>query len=640
MTFDGDGSWFDRDGNQHVLFSSGEKNKKEFDRRISFHHNGWQEGIEAPGVAASLSPDERWLAIRVHRLGPTKVIHEPMRTRTEQASDLELRIVDLHDGSESPFLHDVEHWSFTPDGKHLVTTGKNQIRVWSLPLTNVAARQPPIEAKEPPPAPKLIPPAPKANPVQAGLKAQPAERVADRMLWTCYLELSKPDVPRERIVKILNASWSADKEVEMAEKMLLRMVKEDRERTQKPFESPIAELIFRLRDQTCSRVPDQPQLSQVYELFQDGSSPAAKLLARGYDAVPGLIAAIEDDRFSRAVVLPVDGALEPYVLRIGDCALTIIERIAARKFREGNYLSIHRNGDPARAKTVVAEWWKEFQAKGERQMLIQGVLKGDLDSVAQAKVLVERFPDEAIPVISQGIKKQRYQFERPKMFHVVTDRYAPGKTKSLPPEVRDFCRAFIDDTFGSSFGGNTKFHAPDVPGNLQMHALNVLGQHGDERATELLLADWERRRQVEIRGGKVASNDQMIPAMLRCKDGAGLPSLQKGWTAYPSSTRLSILYALREMLSEPGSVIATADRKLSELFIEILSDQEEFKGAKTWRRGKLIFPYERMCDLAADIRIPGIENPPAFNPESSRAERDDMIARLKERWVEYARKRP
>jgi hypothetical protein len=47
-----------------------------------------------------------------------------------------------------------------------------------------------------------------------------------------------------------------------------------------------------------------------------------------------------------------------------------------------------------------------------------------------------------------------------------------------------------------------------------------------------------------------------------------------------------------------------------------------------------------MCDLAADIRIPGIENPPAFNPESSRAERDDMIARLKERWVEYARKRP
>jgi hypothetical protein len=224
----------------------------------------------------------------------------------------------------------------------------------------MAAQQPPIEAKEPPPPPKLIPAAPQANPV--GPKGQPAERIADRMLWTCYLELSKPSVPRENIVKILRQSWSADKEVERAEKMLLRMVKEDQDHAKKPFKEPIAELIFRLRDQTCIRVPVQPQPGEYYKLFQDESSPAARLVAHRYDAIPDLIAAIEDDRFSRAVIVPADGALEPYVLRIGDCALTIIERIAARKFRERNYLSLHRNGDPAKMKKVVADWWQEFQA--------------------------------------------------------------------------------------------------------------------------------------------------------------------------------------------------------------------------------------------------------------------------------------
>jgi WD40 repeat protein len=640
ITFDDNGSWHDRDGKPHVLFPSVERNKKEFERRVNLCTVGWQGGIEAPGVVASLSPDDRWLAIRVHRLGPTKVIQDARRIRREQASDLELRIVDLRDGTESPLLHDVEHWSFTPDGKHLITTGKNQIQVWSLPLMIMAGQQPPIEAKEPPPAPKLIPAAPPAKPV--GPQAQPAERVADRMLWTCYLELSKPDVPRERIVKILNQSWSADKEVEIAEKMLLRMVKEDQAHAKKPFDSPIAELIFRLRDQTCSHVPNHPQPGEVYyELFQDGALPAGKLVAHGYDAIPDLIAAIEDDRFSRAVIVPSDGALEPYVLRIGDCALTIIECIAARSFRERNYLSLHRNGDPARAKKAVADWWKEFQDHGERQMLIQGVRKGDLNSAAQAKALVEKYPVEALPVIMEGIKDQLYQNERPKMFHAVTDRYAPDKTKSLPPEVSAFCRAFIDDDYGSRFGGNLKFHAPDVPGNLQLHALNVLGQHGDERATELLLADWERRRQ-EYGGGKFAINNEVIPAMLRCKDGAGLPSVQKGWAAYPSFIRSGIIYALREMHSEPGYAIATADyrRKLSELIVDLLSDQEEFKGARTWRRGKLISPYERMCDSAADIRIPGLENPPVFNPEAPRAERDKVIAQLKKHWLEYPRKRP
>jgi hypothetical protein len=627
FTFDGAGSWFDRSGNRHVLFPSEEKDKKPHERRVNLHSNGWEEGIEppgieAPGILATLSPKERWLAIRVHRLSPPREIRNIVSTRTVQDSEFELRLIDLHDGSDAGLLHDVEHWNFTPDDKHLVTTGNNLLQVWALPL---AAQPPAPEQKEPPPAPQRVDPAPPA----VGQR-QFSERVTNRRLWTFYVELCKTNVPRQRIAKLLTAFWTDDKEVETVTKMLLKMVKEDEAYAAQPLADPIAELVFRLRDQTCVQAVDENGSEGNCDLFDDEGSPAVRLVTQGFAAIPQLMAAIEDNRFSRAVVIPAGGALDPYVLRVGDCALLVIERIAARKFRDGVYLSVHRKGDPAKTRQVVAAWWQDLQAKGERQMLIDGVLKGDLNSAWQAKALLKKYPTNALSVITQGTKKELYPAERVLMFHLATDRYVGANRKPLPTEVRDHCRAFVDDDFGARPAG-TKGDA-DVIGSLQIHALNVLCQQGDPQATELLLADWERRRRIFNNARSPAKketkqampvNNEICPAMVWCKGGAALPALKRGWMEYPDFIRWSVTHAVHEMLSEPGFVVRDPGHRhnLSELVLAMLSD-----------------PIVR--DRAAAIPIPGLNNQPAVTSDEPRAERDKVIARLRERWQEYGKAGP
>jgi WD40 repeat protein len=136
ITFDDDGNWYDTAGMKHVLFTDAEKRqeRKEGQRRTNLRSMHAQDTIAIPGALANLSPDDRWLAMRLTFLEP---IIEPMRKGSNFRRDSwnhELHLIDLLDGSKSPVIYNAEHWLFSPDGKTLATTGDGDLRIWKLPL--------------------------------------------------------------------------------------------------------------------------------------------------------------------------------------------------------------------------------------------------------------------------------------------------------------------------------------------------------------------------------------------------------------------------------------------------------------------------------------------------------------------------
>ena len=89
-----------------------------------------------------------------------------------------------------------------------------------------------------------------------------------------------------------------------------------------------------------------------------------------------------------------------------DCALTILERITARSFWPGTSTSSNLTKDhkTAEAKKNAQAWYEEFKQKGEKRMLIEAVERGDRDNHDQATLLLEKYPDEALPALKDGIK--------------------------------------------------------------------------------------------------------------------------------------------------------------------------------------------------------------------------------------------
>jgi len=121
--------------------------------------------------------------------------------------------------------------------------------------------------------------------------------------------------------------------------ILERMVKEDDEHAaindealaKLPMEKQVRELIFRLRDQNGHQW-SQPGWCDIFDMNDKGTTPAHRLVEIGYPAVPQLIEALTDERFSRSVGYHRDFCLSHTVLTIGDCAQQILPRISGRSF--------------------------------------------------------------------------------------------------------------------------------------------------------------------------------------------------------------------------------------------------------------------------------------------------------------------
>jgi hypothetical protein len=106
---------------------------------------------------------------------------------------------------------------------------------------------------------------------------------------------------------------------------------------------------------------------RIYELRDHKgrqSGPARKLVDLGYAAVPRLIDALDDRRPTRTVGYWRDSIYSHYVLRVGDCAVAILEQIAGRQFLgRTRHASMIKAGAEHRVREEVLKWWAEVEAR-------------------------------------------------------------------------------------------------------------------------------------------------------------------------------------------------------------------------------------------------------------------------------------
>lgn len=437
-------------------------------------------------------------------------------------------------------------------------------------------------------------------------KKNDAPSQAEHALWMRYLDLAKTSKSRRDVLtNMQNLRWH--KETDEAVTILERMVREDANHAGKPFriwwlrstDEKITELIFGLRDQTCT----QDKYWEPCDLFADTKSPAEQLVSYGYEAAPQLIAHLDDARFTRAVFFPHQGRFQPVVLRFGDCALAVLDRIAARNFTEAHYSQFHHKGNPAEVKKAAELWWQDFQQKGERQMLIDGTKAADRNTAAQADALYAKFPADAQAAIGHAVRVSTDKDLGSQLLWKVRAKNDPDE-KEIQPEVLEFFREFLDHK----------------QVNVRVAAADILCAYGDKGAVKKLLAEWNEHRNDNNYEGP---RSKVAAAMLRCKDPAAVDLICTQWRDLPPRLR----YELIDHFHFNGaSVLARPQNR--KLFLQALGDKSRMEGYSSSQGDKVLYRDPRICDRAADLLAQGLQEP-AFPHMGPEADRDREVDRLR-----------
>ncbi|MDQ3620901.1 MAG: hypothetical protein M3463_00195 [Verrucomicrobiota bacterium] len=148
--------------------------------------------------------------------------------------------------------------------------------------------------------------------------------------------------------------------------LLKIMIAEEATHQPKPLEqmSPaeqVAENIFQLRNLghcrwiMYNRYPIHARTRAGEEVI----TPVHRLVDLGYEAVPQLIATLEDRRFTRSMVQTHKAHAEPKVMRVGDIAQRILEHMSgrnfyARKTEDGRFVD-------GTTRQQAESWWAEVQ---------------------------------------------------------------------------------------------------------------------------------------------------------------------------------------------------------------------------------------------------------------------------------------
>jgi hypothetical protein len=248
----------------------------------------------------------------------------------------------------------------------------------------------------------------------APLRKRVTAELAMNRIWKAVRDFGDPAIPRQKLLDAFTDFAKTFPDSEHATtakdtvKLLQVMLEEDKQRPgpgrpldQLPAGERVAELIFQLRDQNGAQ-HSQPGECDIFADPKGEASPAHQLVRLGFDAVPPLIEALGDERFTRSVGFHRDFYYSHHVLRVGDAALSILQRIAGRRFFERNYTNAAMVKDEAVKATREAAraWWSEIQKKGEKQVLLEAAEKGDLD---QARRLLDRHPDLALAALTKAL---------------------------------------------------------------------------------------------------------------------------------------------------------------------------------------------------------------------------------------------
>lgn len=387
-------------------------------------------------------------------------------------------------------------------------------------------------------------------------------------------------------------------------KILAQMIAEDQSHDlpadfgKLSVEQKVSDLIFRLRDQngvqfcqpgscdiffsgTLTRVLDDDPKSQR-EL-----SPAGQLVEIGHDAVPQLIDTWGDERFSRSVGYHRDFYFSHHVLTVGQCAERTLWKIAGRHFKD---------------KAEAEKWWQGIAEKGEQQVLIEAVNRGDRDSPVQAKKLAQQYPDVALAAIVQGTKSSRSTWVRNSLQKLASDFGDPA-TPFLVQEMMS---------------------APELESRVS--AGSLLPDDKQAVAVKTMIAEWQKLDEGKkadptdvqtLMNGDADGVEALIEFLATRNDEQPVMVLHDRFGNHSAKVRLCIVstFAKRSgsmsltmsgsgpglsVPDQPPETSAVVSSAIESLLIHAMGDTEKREGLSgSW--GSYQFSNPRICDMAGHV---------------------------------------
>lgn len=142
---------------------------------------------------------------------------------------------------------------------------------------------------------------------------------------------------------------------------------------------------------------------------KEDRSPAAQLARMSFAAVPQLLDALTNQRFTRAMRMAV--TLPYLVPRVKDSAYQVICYIARRDFDPHGAVrwpNTKEEGEQMERDSwlnrvnMARSWWSEIQSRGEVQVLHEQVESGGFEAQSAVSRLVELDPKNALKSITKG----------------------------------------------------------------------------------------------------------------------------------------------------------------------------------------------------------------------------------------------
>jgi len=405
------------------------------------------------------------------------------------------------------------------------------------------------------------------------------------MMWRAVEAFGDPSVSRRQLLNQFTAiisNYPGSEHIPRARDtaaILDRMIKEDEARPivtaprleLAPIHQQVAGLIFRLRDQNGQQF-SQPGWCDIFQDFRGTTNtPAHELVHIGHPAVPQLIAAIDDQTLTRSVGYHRNFYFSHTVLTVGDCAIAILQRITGKSFYGPKTTSSYpsNDGGTSPARNAAEAWWAEFQAKGERQALIDAVASGSDDAPAQAALLIKGYSTDAPSAIARGARASAQEWTRTRLVELA---------------------AGLADEELTNFLGSEMLQAPGL--ETRVAAAHALRKRGVGESVTAMLREWDQLKDSPSHDG---NGQQTLIAFLAGTDAPeAIRALGRALGNQKVDTRLEVVESLGRWNEELSVATLAA---VEEELVKALEDTEERTGMSgSW--GEKKFSDPRVCDFA------------------------------------------
>jgi hypothetical protein len=487
---------------------------------------------------------------------------------------------------------------------------------------------------------RIMPDEKTGEPDQRPLRDKLQEEVGDLVLAKAEFDWSVPSRTWNVILKQYEqfdtrypASTKLAHALESAE-LVRKMIAEEAAHHPKPLDQmthdeQVAEDIYQLRYLSMSiwSTMNGRPLKLIFVRGAKAEAPVQRLLDLGLEAVPQLIEALDDRRFTRSKGPTLSGAMGPSVVRVGDYAREILANLACREF----------SGNPAEVRHQAEAWWEEAKKKGEKQMLIDVVATGGRLGLDAARRLAEKYPDSAIDAINAGVRATKEKSSRGEFVELAGS--LPGKA-SL---------AFLKLMLGAGNG---------IP--AQVTAARALTARGEPGVVPVMIKAWHSA-QPRLAADEPAIYQQagrLIAFLAKSGNPEAIDALGQAMRKTPIDERLAIVQVFQppgtnsssfavgnhspnfpleladHFPGKAGSAVnppGKAGHAIESLLISALGDAERrFQMKGTFNQSSYEDP--RICDFAAAVLSARWPAKYQFRWSADAKECDAQISILRDKW--------